>query len=431
MLTRFVARPAPASPRRSCRRHRAGPHRSCSGNCSWCGRSASPASFTSITRSAAPYCFSSGWRTGVSSSSSSACIVVGAPARAQFRAGRGPGHAGGPGISRHAVEPGDDQHDRDQRRDPLLRALRPCDRAEIELQDEHARSEALLETVMPQSIAERLKSGREAAHRRPHRDAQRAVRRSRRLHRGGARSAARAGGRISRPAGARPRCARANGTGSRRSRPSATATWRPRASTGAAAAGAVAIGRLALAHARGDRAPAAARRRKLKLRIGIHCGPATAGVIGDTRFSYDVWGDAVNVASRMESHGEPGPHPGERGLSQPHPRRVRVRGARHDRHQGHRRDDDILSRTDCAHARAAPPSHRNKKGRPAGRPSDTPDRRRAYSPPAAASLRGCRLRPSAWPRGPRRSPGRRPSSTGAPCRARRSRAASPSPCRLP
>ena len=44
----------------------------------------------------------------------------------------------------------------------------------------------------------------------------------------------------------------------------------------------------------------------LQLRIGIHCGPATAGVIGDTRFSYDVWGDAVNMAARMESNGEPG-----------------------------------------------------------------------------------------------------------------------------
>ena len=44
-------------------------------------------------------------------------------------------------------------------------------------------------------------------------------------------------------------------------------------------------------------------RRKLPLRIGIHTGSATAGIIGDTRFTYDVWGDAVNVASRMESHG--------------------------------------------------------------------------------------------------------------------------------
>ncbi|HEX2255206.1 MAG TPA: adenylate/guanylate cyclase domain-containing protein [Afifellaceae bacterium] len=45
---------------------------------------------------------------------------------------------------------------------------------------------------------------------------------------------------------------------------------------------------------------------RLALRIGIHCGPAVAGVIGRTRLSYDVWGDAVNVAARMESHGEPG-----------------------------------------------------------------------------------------------------------------------------
>jgi adenylate cyclase len=45
--------------------------------------------------------------------------------------------------------------------------------------------------------------------------------------------------------------------------------------------------------------------RKLPLRIGIHTGSATAGIIGDTRFTYDVWGDAVNVASRMESHGLP------------------------------------------------------------------------------------------------------------------------------
>jgi guanylate cyclase len=44
----------------------------------------------------------------------------------------------------------------------------------------------------------------------------------------------------------------------------------------------------------------------LQLRIGIASGPAVAGVIGHRKFSYDVWGDAVNLASRMESTGVPG-----------------------------------------------------------------------------------------------------------------------------
>ena len=75
---------------------------------------------------------------------------------------------------------------------------------------------------------------------------------------------------------------------------------------GESVGGVMGIGHLALEVLKVQRRRAPLGHRKLELRVGIHYGTTIAGVIGDTRISYDLWGDAVNMASRMQSQGVPG-----------------------------------------------------------------------------------------------------------------------------
>ena len=67
-----------------------------------------------------------------------------------------------------------------------------------------------------------------------------------------------------------------------------------------------AIARLSLAMVAATEAAARETGESLQIRIGVHSGAVVAGVIGQKKFAYDIWGDTVNVAARMESHGEPG-----------------------------------------------------------------------------------------------------------------------------
>ena len=176
-------------------------------------------------------------------------------------------------------------------------------RAEVELEQQHERSEALIGTVMPDAIAERLKSS-EA----------RIADRIENLSVLFADLVGFTGGGHDLPpeqvVGFLDRLVRkfdalAEPHGVEKIKTIGDSYMAAAGFDGRAAEARVAIGRFALAMLEAIAAIPARPGASSDLRIGIHCGPATAGVIGDTRFSYDVWGDAVNFASRMESHGRP------------------------------------------------------------------------------------------------------------------------------
>jgi adenylate cyclase len=183
-------------------------------------------------------------------------------------------------------------------------ALTALHRAEAELENQYARSEALLSAMMPSSVAERLKSGTE-------------TRIADRIGNLSILFADMVG--FTAVAHALPPeqvvdylddLVRAFDTlceqhGVEKIKTIGDCYMAIAGRGGDARAGACALGRFALAMMETMDCSQSLHGQRLSLRVGIHCGAVTAGVIGDTRFTFDVWGDAVNTASRMESHGLP------------------------------------------------------------------------------------------------------------------------------
>jgi adenylate cyclase len=186
----------------------------------------------------------------------------------------------------------------------IFYALAALGRKEKEREQQHIRLEALVETVMPPSIAARLKSGEE-----------RIADRIENLSVLFADLVDFTGAAHNLPPGevvdyldslVRAFDALCEAYGAERIKTIGDSYMAVSGLRGEGIAGAIAIARLALAmlETSCERPPLGYHR--LTLRIGLHCGPATAGVIGERRIAYDVWGDAVNIASRMESQGVAG-----------------------------------------------------------------------------------------------------------------------------
>jgi adenylate cyclase len=187
----------------------------------------------------------------------------------------------------------------------LFYALAALHRAEVDLQDQHERSEALITTVMPSAIAMRLKSGREQRIA-DHIDMLSVMFADLAGFTEAARDLAPEEVVDFLDALVRRLDELCDEHGVEKIKTIGDSYMAAGGFDGRGAEAAIAVGRLALKMLDVVNAVPTLGGRKLQLRIGLHCGPATAGIIGDTRFSYDVWGDAVNIASRMESHGVPG-----------------------------------------------------------------------------------------------------------------------------